>query len=335
MWWWVLSAGVVFLLYKASCRAPTKLTQHTLKQDLNAWLQVLGPRTNTEALFQRSDVIHYYRNTTNRDYAWLRRLIGPGMHTVLTAPAPVQCQAMGARQAMFVLAEVCSIKARRVLEIGCGRGYCTLLLAGLMPDVHFDAIDLLDDHIQVARSDAREAGISNVHFTVGDAEACGHLIGTYDVIFGVESLCYMKNIPLFLRRIRGSLRSGGHLVMVDGFRSHTFSSCSSDQRAAMRHAERGFCINAMQSKAYWCRWATFCGWQVVRDLDLTMEAIPFWTTGCWWTRWILSFPCLLRWYGQSSDCRRATVGNLCGITMVAHAMSDRGAAEYGMLVFRR
>ena len=123
--------------------------------------------------------------------------------------------------------------------------------------------------------------------------------------------------------------------MVDGFRSPTFSSCSGEQRAAMRHAEHGFCINVMQTKAYWCRWATFGGLRLVRERDLTAEALPFWTAGWWWTRWILSFPRLLRWYRESSERRRATVGNLCAITMVAHAIFDRGAAEYGILVFRK
>lgn len=304
----------------------------TLSEDLEGWKNVFGAAQPTkEQYFRSKDVTRYYRHTTNRDYLWLRSVIGAGMHTVLTAPKPIGWHALGTRQATLVLAEVCAVRARRVLELGCGRGYCTLWLAALCPDVQFDAIDLLDEHVRVARSDANQAGLRNVRFILGDMNS--HFEGQYDIVFGVESLCYVTSLPSFLRRVRQLLQPIGRLVIVDGFRSAGILSCSPDLRAAMQYVENGFCINTIHSKAHWTRWAKLSGLRPLVDRDFTIESLPFWLLGWWATRWVLKFPRLLRLYMNSSDRRRATVGTMCAITMVAHVLQDSAAAEYGLLVF--
>ena len=49
----------------------------------------------------------------------------------------------GSRQALFVLSEMRRAGAMSALEIGCGRGHLTLLLAGVAPDIHHRGMDLL------------------------------------------------------------------------------------------------------------------------------------------------------------------------------------------------
>ena len=334
--WWLLFFVVPPLLTYILRRTPTS---DDLVIDLERVQRVFKEQC---LCFQPRDTVAYYRHTTDRDYRWLRWFVGPGMHTVLTAPPPVGYHGLGTRQVMFVLTEMCVTGARRVLEIGCGHGYCTLLLAGLAPNVQFDAIDLVEEHIQTARSDAKRAGLRNTRFLVGDGTVNNHG-GTYDLIFGVESLCYVRSVPQFLRHVWQLLRPGGRLITVDGFRSPTFPMCSVAQRTAMRIAEQAFCINAMHSKAHWKRFAVLAGLHVLTrvyihimytlplsDRDLTNEALPFWNMAWWLSRWV---PCmLLRRHMESSETRHATGRSICAVTMVAHAMRDRGAAEYGFLV---
>src|SRR5690606_7519115 len=52
----------------------------------------------------------------------------------------------------------------RYCELGCGRGYATVLLASANPDSHFVGIDFNPTHIAEARALADEAGIRNVSF---------------------------------------------------------------------------------------------------------------------------------------------------------------------------
>lgn len=52
----------------------------------------------------------------------------------------------------------------RYCELGCGRGYATVLLAAANPDGHFVGIDFNPTHIAEARSLAAETGVANVSF---------------------------------------------------------------------------------------------------------------------------------------------------------------------------
>jgi len=93
----------------------------------------------------------------------------------------------------------------------------------------------------------------------------------------------------------------------------------------MRLAECGFRIRRMPSKAEWVQEAKDVGLHLIRNVDLTSEALPFWTIGWRLARSILRLVPFVRVFGVTD--------NLLSVTMTAHAM--RGAAEYGVLVFQR
>jgi protein-L-isoaspartate O-methyltransferase len=324
---------ISFLLI-AMYASQSTLCNDTLRADLRAVHRVFGdiPRK----AFTSLNTAAYYHATTGRDYRWMRYLMGSGMHTQLRAPQPIGTQGRGTRQAFLILSEIRAAGAKAVLEVGIGRGYCTLLMAAAAPDVHFWGIDLLPGHVAAASQAAAKAGLMNVTFIVADATArCPkQLDRRFDVIFGCESLCHV-GAPVAVSFATSHLKQGGRLVIVDGFRSATFDVCSTPQRSAMALAEFGFRINAMPSKAQWIREGRRCGLRILRDLDWTDEALPFWTLGWRLARVLLLFPTPLRWFIQSTAKRRQTGNNILAVAMVAHAMRDRSAAEYGMLVLRK
>ncbi len=57
-----------------------------------------------------------------------------------------------------------SAAGRRYCELGCGRGFQTVLLAAANPDIEFVGIDFNPDHIAEATDLARRAGSDNVRF---------------------------------------------------------------------------------------------------------------------------------------------------------------------------
>ena len=67
------------------------------------------------------------------------------------------------------------------------------------------------------------------------------------------------------------------------------------------------------------------GLHLIKNVDLTSEALPFWTTGWRLARIALRLIPFVRYLRLS--------GNLLSVATTAHAM--RGAAEYGELVFQR
>lgn len=75
-------------------------------------------------------------------------------------------------------------RPRRYCELGCGRGFQTVLLAAANPDIEFVGIDFNPDHIVEADDLARRAAIDNVRFIeagFGQAGADDEL-GTFDYI---------------------------------------------------------------------------------------------------------------------------------------------------------
>ena len=277
------------------------------------------------------DADAYYARTTDRDYRALELCMGPGMHTELRAPFPVLRFGGHTRQAALVLLEAAG--ARQILEVGCGRGYCTLFLAGLLPgETSLHGVDRVQRHVQLAQDACAKGGYRSVRFTHGDGtEFLSASDTTYDLIFGVESLCHLDTpakLRAFVAQAARRLALGGRLVVVDGFRSAGFETTASEpQRTAMRLAECGFRIRSMPSKAGWTEAATDAGLRLIRNTDLTAEALPFWTLGWRLARTLLRL--------LSRTLVRRAQDNILSVATIAHAMRDGAAAEYGVLVFQR
>lgn len=261
--------------------------------------------------------------------------VGPGLHTVLKARRPIGFHGLGTRQPTMVLTHVealdKAIVLPHVLEVGCGKGYCTLFLADLAQrHVYFHGVDLVEKHVRCA--DADNCHGARVQFHVGDAHAWECPGGLkFDLIFGCESMCHLDP-DVFVAHAASMMNPGARLVIIDGFRGRHWNLCSDLCKDAMRLAERGFRVNAMPTKAAWKSACDAHGLRLVRDVDMTEEATPFWAAGCRLASAIMCLPWLVRLYMRSSRARRETVGNVVACAMVAHALAG-GSAEYGMLVF--
>ena len=295
----------------------------------------VGGLLTGQAGYDKEDVVEYYRETTDRDYQFLESLQGPGMHTRLSHVT----------QEMIVLNEIATTRRSlrepmNVLEVGCGRGCCTLFLAGALPGVKFTGVDLVERHVEVAKRECEARGLQgNATFAVGDAAegVDGLGLGRFHLIFGVESLCHMdtkEKVEEFARQAERMLAPGGKLVIVDGFRCRNWKMASADQQAAMRLAESGFKIRAMPSKADWIFAGHEHGLIFSKSSDLTEEALPFWRLGWRAARAVLRYPMMVRFFARSSPARTQSAGNLLAAAMVAHALRS-GAAEYGVLVLEK
>jgi len=255
------------------------------------------------------------------------------MHTVLDAGPPIGFQGCGTRQPTLILKwiDTHTHVQKNVMEVGCGRGYCTLFLAGLTGDnVHFHGIDLLKKHIDCACK--LNVHVPRVQFHVEDAYRYNPQNDLkFDIIFGCESMCHLDPDE-FIQHAKEWMNPGAKLIIIDGFRGPHWSDCDEMYRTAMRLAEYGFRINGMPSKAMWKNACERAGLRLLDDIDLTNEAIPFWSLGHRIASIILQFPWLVRRYMNSSEERKETVSNLIASCMVSHALVGK-SAEYGGLVF--
>ncbi len=114
----------------------------------------------------------------------------------------------------------------RIADIGCGEGWSTIAMARAYPNAKFVGVDLDAPSIEAARRHAADAGVGDrVEFRHADAAA---LEGDFDAALIVEAVHDMANPVPVLAAVRGALREGGSLIVVDERVAETFTAPGDD-----------------------------------------------------------------------------------------------------------
>lgn len=101
-----------------------------------------------------------------------------------------------------------------VVDIGCGRGVVTTLLASQFPRSRFLGIDIAAEAIAWATAEAARQGLRNARFETRDAATFGGEPG-YDFITAFDAIHDQALPRRVLRAARERLRPGGVFLMVD------------------------------------------------------------------------------------------------------------------------
>lgn len=100
----------------------------------------------------------------------------------------------------------------RVLDVGCGSGWATRLLADYAVNGRVTGIDISDEMVRVARESS--VTYTNVDYEVASAEDLPFAANEFTHAFSMESLYYYRNIPKALKEIDRVLRPGGAFFAV-------------------------------------------------------------------------------------------------------------------------
>ncbi len=100
----------------------------------------------------------------------------------------------------------------RVLDVGCGSGWASRLMAENARSGRVVGIDISDEMVRVAQESS--ASFSNVEFQVATAEKLPFADGEFTHAFSMESLYYYEDILNALKEIRRVLASGGLFTCV-------------------------------------------------------------------------------------------------------------------------
>ena len=100
----------------------------------------------------------------------------------------------------------------RVLDIGCGSGWATRLLADYAAKGKVTGIDISDEMIQLARESSES--YANVDYEIASAEQLPFADDEFTHAFSMESLYYYRNIPKALAEIHRVMKPGGLFVAV-------------------------------------------------------------------------------------------------------------------------
>lgn len=107
----------------------------------------------------------------------------------------------------------------RVLDMGCGLGGATFMLAQKYPNILFDGITLSLQQKNKAQKRVDNFNIHNTRYYSGNYLATKFVTNSYDAITATETFCYIpltKKITL-AEEVSRLLKPGGKIVISDGY----------------------------------------------------------------------------------------------------------------------
>ena len=102
-----------------------------------------------------------------------------------------------------------------VLDVGCGFGGLTLILAKLCPTVQYTGIDLEPQCIEGAKSSAAQLNLTNVNFQEGDANNIPLESNSFDTVICQTVLIHVAEASKVVNEMTRVLKPGGTFMAAE------------------------------------------------------------------------------------------------------------------------
>src|SRR6266516_7620751 len=172
-----------------------------------------------------------------------------------------------------VLASKIGIRpGQRILDAGCGIGGSAIWLAKTF-GVEVVGITPVASQVERARRYAQKQGIADqVSFEQQDYTHTTFPQASFDVIWGMESLCHAPDKQLVLAEVRRLLRPGGRLGIVEYMRTNR--PLAEIDEALLHSWLSGWAIPDIATSHEWLGWAQEAGFQDMQLADITSNVRP-------------------------------------------------------------
>ena len=132
----------------------------------------------------------------------------------------------------------------QVLEVGCGVGAQTVILAGNSRRAAFTSIDISEESLGAARRRVRTAGLANVTFQRADVFDLPFRSDRFEHVFVCFVLEHLRDPAGALKALMRVLEPGGSITVIEG--DHGSAYFHPDSGAARRAIE---CLVDLQRRA--------------------------------------------------------------------------------------
>ena len=110
----------------------------------------------------------------------------------------------------------------KVLDLSCGAGWATRLLAKSVPRGTIIGVDLSDQMIAHARESSKQ--FKNIGYRVGSAEQIPAEDNSFDKVLSVEAFYYYPDQDRALNELRRVLKPGGNLfILINLYKDNAYS----------------------------------------------------------------------------------------------------------------
>ena len=102
----------------------------------------------------------------------------------------------------------------RILDVGCGDGYLTYLIAKRNPQAHVTGIDDEESGIRQANAMTARTGVSNLEFRHVPAGATPFRDAEFPIVVLADVIEHVPQVPSMLRELKRVLADGGALIVT-------------------------------------------------------------------------------------------------------------------------
>ena len=240
------------------------------KSEIEARLQTIQKFYNIDKLLEHGteneDVAKYYRKS-DFFYKHVHSGGGSNIHMALSDDGLFHKEDFK-KQTMYIANFL--KPGARVLEVGAGRLSNSRYLAERFPDVEFVALDIPN------RNFLKNKVPKNIQLIEGDYHNLDQLEdASFDVVFGVETICYSRNKKLVVEQMTKKLKPGGIFVVFDVYEPIKRSEmtdfekrASSVALAGMRVTDQDQCVLDL------VEYLKQAGMQNIEVSNLTQKIMP-------------------------------------------------------------
>jgi tocopherol O-methyltransferase len=229
-----------------------------------------------------------------------------------------------------VLARIALVKRTdSVLDAGCGVGGSAIWIAKNY-GARVIGVNIHRTQLSVARRLACREGVeSNPEFLAADFEEMPLAGKSFDLVWGLESICYAESKKGFLREADRILKKGGRIVIADGFLSR--GNLSAAEREDVDRWLRGWAVPHLTSTEEFGTYLEDLSFQEIVYRNITPNVLPsskrMFATG------VLTYP-----FGKYLELvrlrSRTQAGHLVAI-FHQYLTLRRGLWEYGVFSARK
>lgn len=155
----------------------------------------------------------------------------------------------------------------RILDAGCGVGGASIFIAKQTgATVH--GISLVPEQITSAEINAKKANVETLtSFAVMDYTKTTFPDNYFDVIFGIESICYSYPKEKFLSEAKRILKKTGKLIIVDGYKIRPEKNAT--EKSISKNFCQGWKLEEMIEESSMAQKIKNIGFKLTKKLDKT------------------------------------------------------------------
>jgi tocopherol O-methyltransferase len=168
------------------------------------------------------DVINYYKRFWSKSELWWETDETLGIHLGYHDKGihSLKDSVLNMNDVAWQLLNLKNDMIGQILDAGCGVGGTSIYLAKKYPQMFFTGITIVSSHVEMAERLAKKFNVtSNTQFFEQNYCHTSFPNHTFDGIIALESVIYAQDHEELITEFSRVLKSGGHIAILDGFRT--------------------------------------------------------------------------------------------------------------------